>query len=221
MTALTITLVVLLVGGLIVASIVLEKKRIEALRRAAAHLGLKLTIGKDQSLGRQFGFLNRLAQGSDRFASNTLTGSISGEAILGFDYHYSTSSTDSDGKTTTTHHHLHVYTLQLKRVVPETLISPESVFSKIAQAFGYDDIDFESVEFSKKFCVRSKDKRFAYDFCDARMIEFLLTRPQLVLEAEGTTLASIHDGKLSATRLESEIQDLLEVRRRIPAHLEV
>ncbi len=221
MTGLVITLIVLLVGGLIVAGIILEQKRIEALRQAATALGLQLTVGKDRALGREFGFLNRLNQGHDRYASNRLTGSIEDEAVFGFDYHYATSSTDSKGRRTTSHHHLHVFTLTLKREVPETLISPESIFSKIAQAFGYDDIDFESAEFSKKFCVRSEDKRFAYDFCDARMIEFLLTRPYLALEAEGKILASIYNGKLTASRLESEVRDLLEIRRRIPTHLEI
>ena len=42
---------------------------------------------------------------------------------------------------------------------PEAIIaSGMGVFSKIAQAFGYDDIDFESHEFSRRVCVRAADR---------------------------------------------------------------
>jgi hypothetical protein len=40
--------------------------------------------------------------------------------------------------------------------------------------FGYGDIKFESAEFSKTFCLRTPDKKFAYDACNAKMIEYLL-----------------------------------------------
>ena len=42
--------------------------------------------------------------------------------------------------------------------------------------FGYQDIKFESAEFSKTFCVRSPDKKFAYDVCNAKMMEYLLVK---------------------------------------------
>jgi hypothetical protein len=55
------------------------------------------------------------------------------------------------------------------------------VFDRIAGVFGFDDIDFESEEFSRKFHVKSRDKKFAYDVCHSRMMEFLLaTKPPCV-----------------------------------------
>ena len=36
------------------------------------------------------------------------------------------------------------------------------------------DIEFESEAFNKRFNVRSPDKKFASDFLDARMIEWLM-----------------------------------------------
>ncbi len=44
----------------------------------------------------------------------------------------------------------------------------------MASAFGFSDIDFESAEFSQKFYVQSRDKRFAYDLLHPNMLEFLL-----------------------------------------------
>ncbi len=225
MNELTVPLViggiVVLIIGIAVAAWRIEQKRIEALRQVATKLGLEFTRAKDHALARQFRFLNQLRSGENRYAFHVLTGTLEGETVLTFDYHYETTSTDSKGHRSTSHHHLHVHTVQLRREVPETLIAPEGLFSKLAQAFGYDDIDFESAEFSRKFCVRSKDKRFAYDLCDARMIEFLLAHPRLQIEAEGTTLAAIHSGKMKPTDLESKLRDLLEIRRRIPTHLAV
>jgi len=65
--------------------------------------------------------------------------------------------------------------------LPDLLIRPEGMSDKLAGAFGFDDIDFESAEFSRRFYVRSSDKRFSYDVVHPRMMEFLLTtRPPCV-----------------------------------------
>lgn len=50
--------------------------------------------------------------------------------------------------------------------------------------FGFDDIDFESVEFSRKFFVKSPDKRFAYDVIHPAMMEFLLASDPPSLDVE-------------------------------------
>jgi hypothetical protein len=65
--------------------------------------------------------------------------------------------------------------------VPDLIIRPEHFFDRFAGVFGFDDIDFESAEFSKSFFVKSRDRRFAYDVIDARMMEFLMaTRPTTI-----------------------------------------
>ena len=58
--------------------------------------------------------------------------------------------------------------------VPDLLIRREGMFDKLAGAIGFDDIDFESLEFSDRFLVKSSDKRFAYDVLHARTMAFLL-----------------------------------------------
>ncbi len=210
----------LIVVGLAGAGLWWEHQRTEALRAAGAKLGLALEPAKNRDLGGRLRYLNRLNQGRGHVAYNVLRGSVAGEAILACDFTYTTGSSSSKGSSKRTHR-LRVYSLTLGREVPEVTISPEDVFSKFAQVLGYDDIDFESAEFSRRFCVRSKDKRFAYDLCDPRMIEFLLSRPWLQIEAEGSRLATIYEGPLRADRLAPELGDLLEIRRRIPSHLAV
>ncbi len=68
--------------------------------------------------------------------------------------------------------------------VPDLLIRREGLFDKLAGAFGFDDIDFESVEFSRRFHVKSPDKRFAYDVIHARMMEFLLAGEAAAIDIE-------------------------------------
>jgi hypothetical protein len=55
------------------------------------------------------------------------------------------------------------FILSLQRSFPELIIEPEEAVSKFTQALGFADIAFESHEFSQKFHVHSRDKKFAYD----------------------------------------------------------
>lgn len=58
--------------------------------------------------------------------------------------------------------------------MPDVQLRAENMLDKVAGFLGFDDIDFESAEFSRRFHVKSSDKRFAYDLIDPQMMEFLL-----------------------------------------------
>jgi hypothetical protein len=103
--------------------------------------------------------------------------------------------------------------------MPELVIGKEGLFSKVAQAFGYDDIDFESHEFSRKFCVRSGDKKFAYDVCNARMIEYLLSNTDLTIEIEGDALALSFGSRLAPEKIEPNLNRLITIRSLMPDYL--
>src|SRR5581483_5507412 len=165
------------------------------------------------------GFLDALAQGSNRYAFNVLSGNYRGHDVLVFDYHYETESTDSKGNSTTHHYYFSCFILTLPRNFPELRITQEGWMSKIAQAFGYADIDFESAEFSRAFCVRSKDRKFAYDVCHAQMMEYLLANRDLSLELERNALALAFPKTLSPPELEFNLQRLMEIRSRLPEYL--
>lgn len=69
--------------------------------------------------------------------------------------------------------------------MPGVEIRPEGLGDRLAAAAGWDDIDFESVEFSRRFHVQSQDKRFAFQLIDARMVEALLAMPRSLHAAVG------------------------------------
>jgi hypothetical protein len=208
----------LVIAGAIYSAIAARKRR-EALFEFAARLGLNFSAGNDYEIANRFSFLDKLAQGSNRYACNVISGSYRQNEVLVFDYHYETHSTDSKGNQQTHHHYFSFFILLLPASFPELKITREGLLSKIAQAFGYDDIDFESAEFSRTFCVRSKDRKFAYDVCNAQMMEYLLANRDLSLEIEGPALALAFDKCLSAAEIESDMRRLLEIRLRLPDYL--
>lgn len=165
------------------------KQRREALAALAGRHGWRFDPERDRNHHRQFKQHSAFRRGSGRYAYNSLFGELElPEARWPFkagDYHYETRSTDKDGKSRTSHHHFSYLLVRTPYAdVPDLTLRPEHFFDKVSATFGFDDIDFESVEFSKKFHVKSTDKRFAYDVVHARMMEFLLaTRgPVLALQ---------------------------------------
>jgi hypothetical protein len=89
--------------------------------------------------------------------------------VVCFDFQYTTGS----GKNRRTHNH-GVAILELEHPVIPLSIRREHVFDKVGEFLGADDIDFESAEFSRKFFVKSPDKKWAYDVIHARTMEFLM-----------------------------------------------
>ncbi len=213
-----ILFVAIIIAAAVYASIAARKRR-EELAVLAARLGLSFDPENNHALAGQFGFLDKLAQGSNRYAFNVLSGRYQNHEVLVFDYHYETHSTDSKGRRQTHHHYFSFFILTLPRSFPELRITREGMLSKIAQAFGYDDIDFESAEFSRAFCVRSKDKKFAYDICHAQMMEHLLANRDLSIEIEANALALAFDSRLSAPQIEYNLLRLADIRSKFPDYL--
>jgi len=210
------------VAGLMVAAIVFglrqARKRREAMFELAHRLNLAFDPGTDRTIAERFSFLKQLAQGSNRYATNVLSGNYRQHEILAFDYHYETYHQDKNG-TRTEHHWFSFFILTLPAAFPELTIRREGFFTKVAAVFGYGDINFESAEFSKTFCVRSPDKKFAYDVCNAQMMEYLLANRDLSIELENRALALAFTSRLALEQIEPNLQRLIEIRARLPEYL--
>jgi hypothetical protein len=214
---------VALLGIAAVASIIWNaartRKRQQELFELSVRLGLDFNPGENPVLPIEFGFIDQLNRGDNRKAFNVLSGTLQGRNVVAFDYHYETHSTDAKGNRHKTDHYLSVAVMRLEADFPKLTIAHEGLLSKIAQAFGYADIDFESAEFSRAFCVRSPDKKFAYDVCNARMIEYLLANRDIHLAMELHALALLSDAQLPAAQIELFLQRLLDIRGRMPDYL--
>jgi hypothetical protein len=203
----------------VVVSSYLASQRRDAMRELAESLGLQFQPKKDYSYDERYPFLNKLCQGDDRHATNVIAGQYRGHAVQAFDYHYETHSSDSKGNRQTHHHSFSFFILTLERDCPELLIYREGWMSKVAQFFGFDDIDFESAEFSRKFAVKSPDKKFAYDICHGQMIEFLLAHPDLSVEIERHCLTLFFAQRLRPDQIQYNLDRLIAVREMFPGYL--
>ncbi len=165
-----------------------EQERRQALADIASAIGWTFDFSRDSSHDDEYAHFEVFRKGHSRVAYNTLWGDaeINGRAHackMG-DFEYKI--TRHNGKSSTTETHRFSYLiLHLPYVlVPDLFIRRENMFDKLAGFLGFDDIDFESAEFSRKFCVKSNDKRFAYDVITPRMMEFLLRDAPQVVDIE-------------------------------------
>lgn len=195
-----------------------EKKRREALAELARNQGWQYFPEKNHAAARHYAFVNRLKRGDNRYLRHRFSGSRGGEDFDAFEYHYQV--TRGSGKNRrTTHYYFRVAALRLPRRFAELTVEPEGIMDKVAAALGFDDIDFESAEFSRKFRVLSPDKKFAYDVIHPRMMEVLMRRPGTLMEIEGDSLVVMESGRMDAAALAPLLDHLVELRRGLPAYL--
>jgi len=219
----SLPIVIFVLFGVLVAvmffvSHYLAKKRREAIGAEARRLGLSFAPEKDHQLGREIHFLD-FFRGSNRYAFNRMYGDYQGYPVSCFDFHTETHSTDSKGNRRTTHHYYSIFICNLPRSFPELKIHKEGILSKLGELIGFDDIEFESAEFSRKFYVKSKDKKLAYDVVNAQMMDYLLGNDDLSIELERDILCVFFRKRLKPEELEPNLKRLIEVRKRVPDYL--
>jgi hypothetical protein len=191
-----IAFVALIIVGAIFGHIRAKKRR-EALAAWAKGRGLRFTREKDYSFDEKYPEFNCMRQGDDRYAYNICYGQWNDRATMAFDYHYETHSTDSKGRRTTTHHRFSAVIMRANVPLKPLMIRREHIFDKIGSVFGFDDIDFESAEFSRRFHVSSPDRKWAYDVLHARTMQFLLEQPPHSIEFDSRHIIAWRSGRRS------------------------
>ncbi|HUW56650.1 MAG TPA: hypothetical protein VMZ92_08450 [Planctomycetota bacterium] len=207
MPVLLIIAVIILVAVGIYLGWLWEKKRREALAKMAAALELNFSAGDPFHLPGRLGHIHTFSRGHSQRAKNVVHGTYRGRDMIAFDFKYTTThtSTDSKGRTTTHNvdHHFSACVHPLECRFPRLAIRPEGFFDKVADFFGFDDIDFESDEFSRKFRVTSDNRKFAYDVCHVRTMEWLLATRGWHMEMVGGYWVLTTDRRWSAEEFHS------------------
>ena len=200
-----------------------EKKRREEVAAFAAAHGFRFDPGPDSSHDDEYAHFEIFCRGHSRVAKNMFRGDleIDGRSygLDGGDFRYKVTSGSGKNRSTRTYTFSYLI-LHLPFDCPDLLIRSEGMFDKIAGVFGFEDIDFESEEFSRRFHVKSPDKRFAYDVCHPRMMEFLLGDFPATLDLEHGRLC-FADGsrRWPAPTFESRLAWLRAWFERWPEHL--
>lgn len=157
--------------------------------------------------------------GDSRKVTDVVAGTFQGRDLTSFVYSYETSSTDSDGKRTTTTHTFHVVTLQLPAFLPDLEVTPESIGSRLATAFGKTDLDVESAEFNKRFAVRATDLAVGHAILNPRLVERLLRDDRVPWRIEGTTVLTWSAGRTDLQRFDARIALLAAIADAVPRHV--
>lgn len=157
-----------------------EKERTAALAALANRFGWAFSgEAKDHDFNERYAQFACFQRGHSRYAHNQMRGvvelwGLEAEAQAG-DFHYKI--TRNNGKTTSTTTYRISYLLvklPFGARLPSLALRPEGFMDKLAGAIGFDDIDFESAEFSRRYHVGSSDRKFAYDVLHPRMIDWML-----------------------------------------------
>lgn len=191
------------------------RKRTSDLQALAPQLGFdSFRPERDHDFAASWSFIDRLSHGEDRYAFNLFEGDCQGQKCYAFDYHYTVGS----GKNRQDYYFT-MFMLVIKGTFPKVTIQPENLLTKIEGAFDSGNIKFESAEFSRLYFVHSDDKKFAYDVCHARMIEYLLANRGLEIEIQGPVMALIFTPELPVAQYQSNLQRLAQIRALLPQHL--
>ena len=196
-----ILLIVLVVAGALIFIATawhLENKRATELQSLASSLGLSFRRAVDSTADGRFARFAMFRRGRRRVAWNTIQGVVSRgghevEIEMG-DFRYTVESGSGKNRKSRTHRFSYLVAHNPIGECPETIIRREGIFDRVVGVLGFDDIDFESDEFSRRYHVSSDDKRFAYDLIDPRIMEYVLETDPPALELDGGLLC-ISDGR--------------------------
>jgi hypothetical protein len=201
-----------------------QKRRSAEMDYMARKMGMRLDRRLDRRMDKIHRFLRKV-KGSRRYALNVISGRFQGHSVTIFEYHYQRYFRCKSYQFSKyiEHNYLSFFTLDLENDFPEMTIKLEqpvsSLLARIADAIGRGDIDFESHEFSERFDVRSDDKKFAYDFCNTRMMEYLLAGKDIPIEVEETALAIYYPDGIEQWEIKPRLEHLVNIRDRMPAYL--
>jgi len=194
-----------------------KRKRQQALGALAQQLRCRFHTDDPYDLADRFeSSFETLRTGSRRYAYNVISGAWQDRDLRIFDHHYETYSHNKNGRQT--HHHHRTFVLVEHDVDMGQLdVRPEGMFDKLKAAFGFDDIDFESDEFSRSWHVRAADRKFAYDLFHPKMMEYFQTLPGFKLTTSGAWgLYRIGSGRMKAAEIRRTLSSIDGMIDRIP-----
>lgn len=210
--ALFVLVIAAIIAGLI-GTYLLQQKRRKEFVALAASLGWQYTHGDSFGLlGLPFELLRR---GDGRGIDHVIWGAAEDHNVRAFEYWYYETSTDAEGRRTRSYSRFSCAVLELPIDCPPTSISQESLLTRLADAIGFDDIDFESEEFNRAMQVKSADRRFANYLIDARAMQWLLDNRGWTFFLSGPWLmAVIH--RLRVREYPMLIEHLIAFRATMP-----
>jgi hypothetical protein len=187
-----------------------EIQRRDGLAALARKLNLRFSPQNDFQLAERLSFLSWLSRGDVRFAYNASHGHHEGFPIFIFDYRFSIGRYD---------YYWSAYILKMNTNFPDTLITRENFESRLLESIGQSHVTFESADFSQAYSVRAADKKFAFDVCNPKMIDYLLANRDLIIEIRNGAILLLFEDWLRPEKVETNLSRLIEIRKLLPQYL--
>jgi hypothetical protein len=210
----TIFLALVIIAAVFYIAHTFTMQRRKKLAAFAQSKGWTFSHEKDKGMDNRYPAFICLKRGHSRWAYNIIRGDKNGIKVTAFDYHYVT----GHGK----NRRVCIFSaiiVQTKLSLKPLYLRPEHIFDKVSDFFGFDDIDFESAEFSRKFYVKAPEKRWAYDVIHQRMMEYLLESPQFNLQFEQKDIMAWRDRRFTKKDFEDAFSLLQGILNRLPEYV--
>lgn len=210
LTPVLVGLMLLAAPVLVVARLWLTIRQEQAARAFAARIGWRW-VGTDPSLVDRWR-RTPFGTGSQRRATQVMTGAFGPYQALSFAYRYTTGS----GKNRQSHV-VHVVGMGLPAFLPDLDLSPDGVLARLS-AFGRGDLDLESEEFNKRWRVEAPDPRFAHAVLHPRLMERLVRDDAtgMSIRVQGTDILSLTGGEPDLDQLARRLGVLRAVVDSVP-----
>ena len=191
-----------------------DKQRREALHLWAQQRGWRLAPEKSKRMSRDYPALKVFQKGHSRHAKNIIEGEFHDRPVTLMDYRY----TVGHGKNRSTHNRGVVILACDFPTVP-LFIRRENTLDRVGEFFGADDIDFESSAFSRKFYVKSSDRKWAYDVIHTRTMNYLMNAPAFTIEFGFREIAVYQTGWFEIDRYEKALKLAWDLYELIPDYV--
>ncbi len=155
-------------------------------------------------------------EGHHRSTAEVLRGRFAGRDVVSFVYRWRTGSGKEEQ-----HHSAHVVAVALPTYLPIVEVVPEGLGTRLAAAFGRQDLRFESEEFNRAFRIQAYDERTAYAIVHPRLMERLLEPDGRLVawRTDGTWILSWRTGATDLDSLASRLSVMGAVVTAIPRHV--
>ena len=193
-----------------------ERERTEQLRAVAGQLTWNFADAAPMNMIAGLEHFALFNQGHSKQIKNFMYGEANGVKAAVFDYVYVTGS----GK------HRHVLNQSVTDLQPGILrvpyfsLRPEGFFTKIMQAFGYQDIDFgQRPEFSKQYLLRGQDEMHIRQTFNDALLSFFESYSGTCVDGGGNQLFVFRAGhRFSPQEVQSQLALALNILNLLPRY---
>ena len=193
-----------------------EQERTEQLRSVAAQLAWKFAEESPLNMIAGIEQFTLFNQGHSKEIKNFMYGEANGVKAAVFDYVFVTGS----GKHRAVHHQSVTYLEPANLRVPYFSLRPEGFFTKIIQAFGYQDIDFgQRPEFSKQYLLRGQDEPAIRQAFNDRLLSFFESYHGTCVDGGGNQLFIFRAGhRFQPQEIQSQLALALNIFSLLPRY---